>query len=186
MAYSDYLWRMLDPLGVYSRDGYSGAEVTAVGAALDNAESVINGNFRESFPGIAEEAGLEDAEALFPMLPETETEARQEALCKLFQTDNLSFTLSGIQSTLEGCGIHATVEEGQNQTCTVEFQEPMTLEHEPVFTMWILEQILPCHLGVTVSYQYMGPEDEELSSESISLENARARTQAQWEALLGT
>ncbi len=38
MGYRDHLWRMLEPLGVYGGEGYSGGELAALGAEMDRLQ----------------------------------------------------------------------------------------------------------------------------------------------------
>lgn len=186
MGYRDYLWRMLQPLGVYTDGGFNGGELAALGAALDQAEQQLSDIWREITVISAERDGLSQAEQLFPMIAGTETEGRREALKKLWQTDNRSFSRSDIMETLEGCGLSVTVGAvGDTFEALVIFQNPLTIWDEPVFLFWLLEQVLPCHMAVTTRFTYVDINSGETVQERRTLEIMRQRTQAQWEQLLG-
>lgn len=185
MGYRDNLWRMLQPLGVYSEGGFGDGALEALGAALDQVEERLDLCLKESLVMSAEGTGLSDAEQIFPMVAGTETDGRREALQKLWQTDNLSCTNQGIVKTLAGCGIAATV--GTTEACTalVVLTEEVTIWDEPVWMFWILEQLIPCHLRTYVRFQYVNVSTGESVTERIPLPELRKRTQKDWEDLLG-
>ena len=56
---------------------------------------------------------------------------------------------------------------------------------DPVFQLWLLEQILPCHLNVIVVMDYVNVETGQTVHERMTLDYLRQRTQAQWEQRLG-
>lgn len=184
--YFDYLWRMLQPLGVYSGEGYNGGELKALGAALDSAQELLGEYFRESKVETAESTGLEKSEALFPMMTATATESRRAALETLFQTDNLCCSAEALEKTLEACGIYATVGEmGTQFQVIVGLTELLVIEKDPVFQFWLLEQLMPCHLVTIVVFQYEDVESGEIVHERMTLSLARQRTQSEWEQRLG-
>lgn len=185
MGYRDNLWRMLQPLGVYSEGGFGDGELGALGDALDQVETKLNQCLKESLVMSAEGTGLQHAEEIFPMQAGTGTNARREALQKLWQTDNLSCTNRGIEKTLAGCGIAATV--GTTEACTalVILTEELTIWDEPVWIFWLLEQLIPCHLRTYVRYNYVDVSTGQSTMERSPLPTLRKRTQKEWEQLLG-
>lgn len=185
MGYQKNLWRMLQPLGVYSESGYSGGALTALGTAMDKAERKLCEQLRESLVLSAEDAGLTRAEEIFPMLAATETTVRREALKKLWQTDNLSCSVEGIIRTLEGCGVKASILSTGSFAVMVILPEAVTIWDEPVFLMWVLEQIMPCHLMVNVRLSYEDVETGQSMVERLPLKQLRQRTQKEWEQRLG-
>lgn len=185
MGYREYLWQMLQPLGVYSGSGFNGGEMTALGNALDQAEQYLDRVWQESVLMSAENDGLSKGETLFPMYPGTETEQRRRALQALWQTDNRCASRTGILKTLEACGIRVGLAAlGQFQVIMV-FSEPLTIYDEPVFLFWVLEQVMPCHLSVIIRFSYEDVNTKETVTERSSLKILRKRTQSQWEQLLG-
>lgn len=187
MGYYDYLWKMLQPLGVYSGDGYSGGELKALGTGLDQAQNTLDDHFREMLVCKAEHEGLLMAEQLFPMLAAEDTAKRRAALETLYQTDNLCCSKAALIQTLTACGIPVTISETDTKNqIMVSLTNKLVIEQHPVFQIWLLEQILPCHLVVTLILKYLNVNTGESINERISLSLARKRTQAQWESRLGS
>lgn len=185
MGYKDHLWRMLQPLGVYSGVGFNGGEMAALGDALDQAEQYMDGLWTEMMVMSAEADGLRGAEALFPLLPAVDTESRREALQTLWQTDNRCFSKSSIVKTLKACGVSGSLAVVGTFQIMLVFPELLTIWHEPVFMFWAMEQVLPCHLAVTIRISYVDVNTEETVTERLSLSLLRKRTQSQWEQRLG-
>lgn len=184
--YFDYLWRMLQPLGVYSGEGYNGGELKALGASMDDVYRYLEGYARESLPETAEDAGLLAAEELFPMLKSETVESRRTALTVLFQTDNRCCSVSALEKTLGACGVPVTIgETGERFEVLVNLTEPLVIEHDPVFQFWLLEQLLPCHLVTVTAFQYEDVDTGEMVHERMTLSLIRARTQTEWEQRLG-
>lgn len=185
MGYADYLWQLLAPLGVYRRDGYSGGELEALGAALDQAEAYIGEKLRELLPDQAEGEGLEMAEALFPMIPNTDTAQRQEALRTLYQTDNQCNTVDDLEKTLAACGITVTMEEHiVSKLLYVLIPGVLTLDRDPVFVAETLKKVLPCHTDTQVRFRYYEKTEGALSTEQMTVEEMAAMTRSQWEELM--
>ncbi len=186
MGYRDHLWRMLQPLGVYSQEGFSGGALTALGTALDQAENQLSQVLTETKAESAEDEGLELAEALFPLLPKETVEQRKESLRTLYRVGNQSCCRDDIVAALSACGVYVTAgNTGTLFQVLVAFQNPLTIWDEPVFQFWLLEQMMPCHLVVTVRFTYISVETGEEVLERGTLNVIRRRTQSQWEALLG-
>lgn len=179
------LRKMLEPLGVYSFEGYSGGAINALGSSLDQAEAALTGQKENLFLETAGERGLSALEALFPMLPGKDLENRRAALTVLLGENEGGFTRDGIIRTLGACSIPVTITEQSGLRILVTLEGEVTMEEDPVFLMWVLEQVLPCHLGVTCAYQYTAWDTGKLTQAQAALGTLRQRTRAEWEELLG-
>ena len=108
--YEDYLKALLRPLGVYDlRSGtLNGAELSALGAGLDEVDGQLELVEREALTATAEGEGLRRREALFRRRPAASTaEERRAAIAALLRIDGDSLTPAAINDTLraaEGCG----------------------------------------------------------------------------------
>lgn len=97
--YEQYLRALLAPLGVYDlTDGsVSGAELYALGGALDAAGGRLDSVERESLTATAEGEGLLRRETLFARRPAAVTaEERRAAIAALLQIDGDSLTPAAI------------------------------------------------------------------------------------------
>ena len=93
--YEVYLRQLLSPLGVYDLgDGsVNGAELYALGEALDRTARRLETVERESVAATAEEEGLDRREALFARRPAAVTaRERRDAVAALLQIDGDSLT----------------------------------------------------------------------------------------------
>lgn len=185
MGYGEDLRLLLEPLGVYSFSGYSGGEISVLGAALDAAEEYIEKIQKDFFLTTAGVRGVADMEALFPMLPMEMLADRRAALEVLLKTTNGSFTKSAIIGTLTACGVPVSITEKTNMQVTVTLDTPLSMGADPVFRIWMLEQVLPCHLSVTCSYTYTDPTTGQTVQEQAALSVLRQRTREEWEDQLG-
>ena len=186
MGYQAYLWRMLEPLGVYSPSGYSGGELAALGAALDEAEKALRENFREMLPATAEEKGLSLAEGLFPIHSVSgDREARLAALQDLYQVDHGAFTATAVEKTLVACGLNLGIAEEGAETAVVTFREEITRESDMVHQLYLVELVMPCQIYVECAVRYVSAESGGLVYEKKSLEELRKRTKAEWDSLIG-
>ena len=186
MGYRDHLWRMLEPLGVYRGDGYSGGELAALGTGMDELREAMERILLEMPVITAEDAGLEMAEGLFSVAASEDTESRRENLKRLFQTDHGAFTEAALTKTLEACGIPVTLALGESPfTATAVLGKMLTMEADPLWIMETLERVLPCHLMVEVVYRYTNSETGETVSGEGSLKTLRTWTRGRWEELLG-
>lgn len=182
MGYRAHLWRMLGQLGVYSQEGYSGGELSALGTGLDQAEAAIAWNAQESLVETAVREGLVEVEKLFPMEPESSVQQRRAALRTLIQTDNRCNSAVEIQETLSACGVQAAVSEtGEKMNALVTLPSVLTMADDPIFQFRVIEQVMPCHLNVICLYSYQDRSSGETMQESASLEDLRARSRTQWE-----
>lgn len=184
--YFDYLWRMLEPLGVYRDSGYNIGALKALGKAMDDVQQKIEQYGAESEPGSASAEGLTLAEGLFPMRPPTGTDNRREALMALFSVDTQWGSMERLRKTLEACGIPVTITEStETFCCQVTIQEKLVIAKDPVFQFQMLACIMPCHMKVTVTVTYYDIRTSTTVSETMALEDLRKRSQGAWEQRLG-
>lgn len=159
MGYADYLEELLRPLGVYDWDGgvFHRAELAAQGAALDGCAGRLAGIEREMILTTAEGPGLEAIEALLPYRPVTSTlERRRAALAALLRVGGDSFTLAAINDNLAGCGLNAlAAETGLPGQIEISFPEVPGIPDGYDEMKKIIEEIIPCHLGVEYVFWYI-------------------------------
>lgn len=157
MRSADYLRELLRPLGVYRLESGVGAgELTGIGAALDTCCGELERVEREMLLTTAEDQGLEAIESLLVRRPVADSlERRRAALAALLRIGGDSFTLSAINDNLAGCGLNAAVTEGE-RAGTVEVRFPGVPGIPEGFDGMraIIEDILPCHLGIEYVYWY--------------------------------
>lgn len=184
--YFDYLWGMLEPLGVYRDGGYNLGELKALGQGMDKVQQQMEEYISEIDPGTATGNGLELAEGLFPMLAGNDTTSRREALAALFSVDTQWGSREGLTKTLEACGIPVTISETTDPfCCQVTMREKLVIAKDPVFQLWVLECMMPCHMKVTVSLSYYDIRTSTTVSETMDLVDLRKRSQGAWEQRLG-
>ena len=158
MGYYEYFLQLLQPLRLYQLEEGAGAEELRVaGQALDGLTSALEETERESNPVTAESYGLSALEELLPYIPAYESlESRRAALAALLRIDGRCFTLSALQETLSGCGIHATVREsGDHYTVEVSFPDTMGEPAEFERLKPRIEAILPCHLQIRYALRFL-------------------------------
>ena len=184
MGYQAYLWRMLEPLGVYSKDGYAGGELKALGAAMDKAAAVISENLLEMLPMTALGDGLEKAGALFPFhgMPDSLPETR-EALQVLSRVDHGCFTAPDMEASFHALGLNLGIAVEGPEWVTVVFREEVTRETDIVQALYLVEQVLPAHIYVECRIQYRN-QNGLLQSEQEPIGVLRKRTKEQWDALI--
>lgn len=184
--YFDNLWRMLKPLGVYGEQGYHVGELKAMGVELDGAQEELDSRAAELQIETAVKQGLTDAEALFPMLTGSTMDGRRTALEVLFGVDGRSCSRSGLEETLEACGIPVTISETRETFyCLVTMRNVLTLGNDPVFQARVLEALLPCHLDIEVAFAYRNQQTGSAVGGQLGLDELRSRSQAEWEQLMG-
>ena len=157
MGYRDYLAGLLRPLGVYdlSQESFSGAELAALGAALDAAQAQLETVLREALLETAQGLGLERYEALLTHRPPTQTAAqRRAALEALLRMNGTS--AAALNAALAGCGVRARVDETQTAgVLQVSFPEQMGIPARIGEIQALVEDILPCHLAAAYFYRYL-------------------------------
>ena len=158
MSYGNELIAMLRPLGVYSfREGsFSLAELQALGAALDEADASFSKAQKETIVLSAGDEGLSKWEALFRSRPPAKTvEARRAAIAGFLRISGDSFTLAALNRCLCACGVACSVEEtGEVNHVKVWFPGVMGIPEGFSQMKIIIEDILPCQLGITYWFRY--------------------------------
>lgn len=159
MSYTARLEKLLRPLGVYDWDTgvFHKAEVAAQGSALDGCEAELERVQREMLLSTAEEEGLAAVEELLPYRPVTDSpDRRRAALAALLRIGGDSFTLAGVNDNLAGCGLNALAQETDRPGyITVSFPEVPGIPDGFAEMERILEEIIPCHLGIEYVFWYI-------------------------------
>lgn len=156
--YEAYLRRLLQPLGIYDLSGGSvgGAELYALGQALDRTAQRLETVEREAVTATAEDEGLNRREAPFARRPAAVTpEERREAIAALLQIDGDGLTPSAIDRALQGCGIRARALEMDTGHLRVIFPGVGGVPAEFEQIRQIILDILPCHLEVEFYFRYL-------------------------------
>ena len=141
---------LLEPVGVYKlTGGPGGAELTALGAALDGVNGETETMDRECTVQTAESFGLTSYERLLPSrIPSLTISQRRMVIEALLSIDGTSFTLDKLNATLAGCGIRAHVEEtDRHYIVRVSFPGTNGYPDGIEQIMERIEAILPCHLN---------------------------------------
>ena len=159
MGYGKYLAELLRPLGVYdlTKGRVNRGELDSWGEELDLGMEHLLETEREMCLLTAEEFGLERVEELLPYRPVSDTvELRRAALAALLRIDGDSFTLKAINDTLAGCGINAKAREtGTPNYVQVWFPDVAGQPENFEEIRYIIEEILPCHLGIEYVFWYL-------------------------------
>ena len=158
MKHEQYLVELLRPLGVYDMGAASvnRGELSVYGGGLDTGFDRLEEICREMSPATATGWGLDMVQELLPYRPVSDSvDSRGSALAALLRIGGDSFTRAAINDTLLGCGINAYATEGsQPGYVEVSFPEvkgiPAAFEELRV----IIEEILPCHLGLTYLFWF--------------------------------
>ena len=158
MRHAGYLMDLLRPLRVYRLDGGPGTgELIGEGAALDGCGGELERVQREMNLLTAEDAGLEAMESLLARRPVAATlERRRAALAALLRVGGDSFTLAAINDNLTGCGLNTAVSEtGRPGYVEVRFPDVPGIPDGFEEMRRIIEDILPCHLGVEYVFWFI-------------------------------
>ena len=157
-GYGERLKELLQPLGAYRLDGsVNGAELEAVGAALDGCGALLEAGEREMLLTTAEGPGLEAVESLLARRPvAANTARRRAALAALLRIGGDSFTLRAINDNLAGCGLNAVAREtGTAGVVEVRFPDVPGVPEGFGELRRIIEDILPAHLETRYVYWYV-------------------------------
>lgn len=159
MGYSDYLKKLLKPLGVYdlSAGSLSASELDALGLGFDKISAAIDYTEREGSLSTAEGEGLDRREALFARAPvHYSIPLRRAAIAALMRIGEGDITLSGINDTISGCGIKALAQE-KDQFGYIRIIFPEVAGVPPEFEQisQIILDIVPCHLEVEFYFRYL-------------------------------
>lgn len=158
MGYGEYLAALLRPLGVYDlrENSFSGGELAALGAALDELNAYAQARQQESLVMTARDAGLSTMEALFPFLATAaDIPARRAAVSGFLQISGDSFTASALSRCLTACGTVCRVSE-TDEAGVVRVTFPSVSGEPADFAAKkrIIESILPCHLQVRYEFAW--------------------------------
>lgn len=156
--YEAYLRQLISPLGIYDLGSRSinGAELYALGQALDRTARRLETVERESVTATAEDEGLDRREAPFARRPAAVTaEERRDAIAALLQIDGDSLTPSAINRAIRGCGIRARALEVDEGHLRVIFPGVGGIPAEFEQIRRIILDILPCHLEVEFYFRYL-------------------------------
>ncbi len=158
MSYGTYMKELLRPLGVYRLEGtLNGAELESLGEAMDEIHRFLDEIHRQADLTTAGEEGLTAIERLFSRRPITkDQERRRAAIAALLRVGGDSFTLEAINDNLAGCGLNAVASEGEKtQTVSIHFPEVPGIPEGYEEMRKIIEDILPCHLGIEYLFWYV-------------------------------
>lgn len=156
--YEAYLRQLLSPLGIYDLGAGSvnGAELYALGQALDRTAQRLGVVERESVTATAEDEGLRRREALFARRSAAVTpQERRDAIAALLQIDGDSLTPAAIDRAIQGCGILAKALEMDTGHLRVIFPGVGGAPAEFEQIKRIILDILPCHLEVEFYFRYL-------------------------------
>ena len=111
---------------------------------------------REAFLASAESYGLTNFEAALPFTPAyLTTEDERRAVMALLRIRGGCFTLPLLQSTVSGCGLTATIEEGtEAMTAVIRFPQNRGVPDGFEKLQKRIEEIVPCHLQTTFVFIY--------------------------------
>lgn len=158
MSYGNELVTILRPLGVYSfREGsFSLAELQALGAALDEADEALSRAQKETIVKSAgDEGALQVGSAVSKQAACQTIEARRAAIAGFLRISGDSFTLAALNRCLCACGVACSVEEtGEVNHVKVWFPGVMGIPEGFSQMKIIIEDILPCQLGITYWFRY--------------------------------
>ena len=157
MGYTKDLQTLLEPLGVYRLEaGLSGAELSALGTALDHAEQSIERTLREGILATAEAEGLRRWELLLHCAANGHSVAqRRQTLTALLQIRESDITPDDFQRAVDGCGISARVSEtAQSGVIQVDFPQVAGVPADFAQIQSVLEEILPPHLQIRFLFHY--------------------------------
>nr|WP_325185556.1 hypothetical protein [uncultured Oscillibacter sp.] len=180
--YETYLRQLLSPLGIYDLGAGSvnGAELYALGRALDRTAQRLEVVEREAVTVTAEDEGLRRREALFARRPAAVTaQERRDAIAALLQIDGDSLTPAAIGRAIQGCGIRAKVLEIDTGHLRIVFPGVGGIPAEFEQIKRIILDILPCHLEVEFYFRYLTWEECERAGYTWAAVEAAEHT---WES----
>ena len=123
---------------------------------MDEADEALSRAQKETIVKSAGDEGLSKWEALFRSRPPAKTiEARRAAIAGFLRISGDSFTLAALNRCLCACGVACSVEEtGEVNHVKVWFPGVMGIPEGFSQMKIIIEDILPCQLGITYWFRY--------------------------------
>ena len=156
MGYADYLRDLLRPLGVYdlAPSSFSGAQLEALGSALDEMWQHLQKVQAESIVMTAQDEGLRNWEQVFPKRSAAQTiRGRRAAIAAYSQVGGDSFTKEALDRCLAASGVQCRVEEAGG-SLQVSFPGLMGEPEDLEKVRKIVEMLLPCHLEPSYVFSY--------------------------------
>ena len=159
MGYAEYLRALLHPLRVYDLrpERFSGAEIEAIGAAMDDLAAERNYQREQALIPTATEEGLARWEQLMHYAPAAATEEdRRKALAALMGISWDGFTPAALSAAVLGCGVKCTITE-TGCCAPLELRFPETYGRPQPWSRakWILETLLPAHLELIYLFRWV-------------------------------
>ena len=129
----------------------------------------------------AQDEGLSRMEALFRSKPPAKTvDARRAAIAGFLRISGDSFTLAALNRCLCACGVACSVEEtGEVNRVKVWFPGVMGIPDGFAEMKIIIEDILPCQLGITYWFRYCTW--QETQDYGLTWADLNAMTWHEWE-----
>ncbi len=159
MNCADQLRDLLAPLGVYNLDpsSLSGAELEALGFALDSLSQRLDYVENEGALATAADEGLVRRERLFAHTGALISPSlRRNAIAALLRIGMGCPTLQSINDTISGCGVRAIVSEKNQANCVrVSFPDVRGIPENFSQVKQIILDILPVHLDVEFFFNLM-------------------------------
>lgn len=159
MGYGTYLRNLLGPLGIYDLDpeSLSGSELDALALGLDSLSGRLDYVEREASLATAQGEGLDRRESLFARAPVNYSpQLRRQAIAALLRIGEGDFTLSAINSAINGCGIKALAQEKDRfGYLRVIFPDVAGVPEGFEQIRQIILDIIPCHLEVEFYFRYL-------------------------------
>ncbi len=153
MAYTEYLQRLLAPLGVYDlrEDSVSGAMVAALGDELDELWQALQEDLPDFFPQTAGQTALNQWEQVLPRYIHPEALAdRHSALSYLLSRDDVNCSASAVTEALAACGIEAVVDEpDEDLSVAVHLTSTSMTEAELAELKLFVRGLVPAHLALS-------------------------------------
>ena len=158
-GYVTYLKELLRELGIYdlSEGSYNESELAAAGGALDQVSALLEEGEREAILATAEGEGLDRWASLFDLYPVDAGPAlRRAALAALLQMGGDSFTLAAINRAIQGCGIKARAEEGEEWGhVRILFPATAGIPDGIEQIERVIGELIPCHLETEFYFRYL-------------------------------
>ncbi len=149
--------KKLSPLGIYGLDenGLNCGELKALAAGVDAADDELDIIIREGFVATAEDEGLRAWEELYGSpRDELSAEQRRELIIKRLGVNRSSFTPTAVGEIIASLGMgECTITENPTLFLVkLDFSEHSYTAAQKRWIREQLEQLLPCHLEISVIF----------------------------------